>query len=123
MSPSKWEQRSRRSSLSTKLSYLQLKDMKPSGNLEYCVSGRLPFSQSQTPTHTGSVWSETFASVPWSFLIRPNANSHTHNLVLRPLPQLLELSHKARYQLTQARSHCWLQHFPLFYFLNIAILA
>jgi hypothetical protein len=63
--------------------------MKPTGNLEYCVSGRLPFSQSQIPTHTGTVWSETFASVPWSFLIRPNANSHTHNLVLRPLPQFL----------------------------------
>jgi hypothetical protein len=34
------------------------------------------FSQGQIPTDTSEVWSETFASVPWSFLTRPDANSH-----------------------------------------------
>jgi hypothetical protein len=28
------------------------------------------------PTHIGTVWSETFAPVPWSFFTRPNADSH-----------------------------------------------
>jgi hypothetical protein len=50
--------------------------MKPSGNPEYCFSGCPAFSQGQIPTHTGKVWSETFAPVPWSFLTRPDANSH-----------------------------------------------
>jgi hypothetical protein len=59
-----------------KLSYLQLKDTKPSGNLEYCFSGCLAFSQGQIPTHTGTVWPETFAPVPWSFLTRQDADSH-----------------------------------------------
>jgi hypothetical protein len=44
--------------------------------LEYCFSGSLTFSQGQIPTHTDTVWSETFASVPQSFLTRPDANSH-----------------------------------------------
>jgi hypothetical protein len=52
--------------------------MKPSGNLEYCFSGCLAFSQGQIPTHTGKVWSEAFAPVPWSFLTRPGTNSHRH---------------------------------------------
>jgi hypothetical protein len=44
------------------------------------------------------------------FLTRPDTNSHRHNLVWDVCPISLELSHKARYQLTQARSHCWLWH-------------
>jgi hypothetical protein len=64
---------------------------KPSGNLEYCFSGFLAFLQGQIPTHTGTVWSETFIPVPWSFLTRPGTNSHMHrhSLVLRLLPQFL----------------------------------
>jgi hypothetical protein len=58
------------------ITYLHLKDTKPSGNLEYCFSGHLAFLQGQIPTHTGAVWSETFAPVPWSFLTRPDINSH-----------------------------------------------
>jgi hypothetical protein len=64
-------------------------DTKPSGNLEYCFSGCLDFSQGQILTHTGKAWSETFAPVPWSFLTRPDDDSHRHSLVLRPLPQFL----------------------------------
>jgi hypothetical protein len=44
--------------------------------LNIVFSGRLAFSQGQIQTHTGKVWSETFAPVPWSFLTRPDANSH-----------------------------------------------
>jgi hypothetical protein len=55
LSPQKWEQRSRRRTRSAYLSYLHLKDMKPSGKLEYCFSGHLAFSQGQIPTHTGKV--------------------------------------------------------------------
>jgi hypothetical protein len=79
MSLLKWEQTSRRSTWSVYISYLHLKDTKPSGNLKYCFSGRLAFSQGQIPTHTGKFWSENFASVPWSFLTRPDANSYMHS--------------------------------------------
>jgi hypothetical protein len=65
--------------------------MKPSGNLEYCFSGCLAFSQGQIPNHTGTVWSKTFVPVPWSFLTRPGTNSlmHRHSLLLRLLSQFL----------------------------------
>jgi hypothetical protein len=68
------------------------------------------------------------------FLTRPDTKSHRHILVLRPLFQFLGafsqgqipthrctvwswglclsslgVSHKARYQLIQAQSHCWLR--------------
>jgi hypothetical protein len=63
------------------VTFLHLKDTKPSGNLEYCFSGRLAFSLGQIPTHAGKVWSETFASVPWSVLTRPDTNSHRQGLI------------------------------------------
>jgi hypothetical protein len=56
---------------------------------EYCFSGRLAFSQDQIATHKGKVYCETFAPVPWSFLTKPDTNSHRHSLVPRPLPQFL----------------------------------
>jgi hypothetical protein len=46
------------------------------------------FSQGQMPTHTGMVWS-------WDFCLSS-----------------LDFSHKARCQLKQARSHCWLRYSP-----------
>jgi hypothetical protein len=44
-----------------------------------------------------------------AFLTRPDTNSHRQGLVWDFCPSSLELSHKARCWLTQARSHCWLQ--------------
>jgi hypothetical protein len=110
MSPLKWEQRSGRSTWSTYLSYLHLKTRSHLGTLNtvfldvwishkaryWLTQARhglrlLPqflgaFSQGQMTTHTGTVWS-------WGLCLSS-----------------LELSHKARCQFTQARSHCWLQH-------------
>jgi hypothetical protein len=111
MSPLKREQRSRRSTRSTyrynwktrsKLGILnivfldvwlspkawyQLTQARPALRLLFQFLGA--FSQGQVPTQTliGTVWS-------WGFC-----------------PSSLELSRKARYQLTQARSHCWLQQY------------
>jgi hypothetical protein len=124
-----------------------LNDTKPSGNIEYCFSQHLAFSQGQiathigkvlseifTPipltfsqgqmlTHTGTVWSETFAPVPWSFLTRPGTNSHVHrhSLVLRLLSQFFGAFSQYQVPIHTGKSPCWLQQFPLFYFLNVGI--
>jgi hypothetical protein len=42
------------------------------------------------------------------FLTRRNTNSHRQGLVWDFCPSSLVPSYKARYRLTQARSHCWL---------------
>jgi hypothetical protein len=68
------------------------------GNLEHCCFSRrlvlrfLPlffgvFSQGQIPNHTGTVLS-------WGLCLSS-----------------LELSHKAKCQITQVKSHCWLQQY------------